>query len=53
MKFIIEKRRVLVINREDDVERKWKLDGKDTRRTDEYKYLGFVLNTSGCEKAKK
>lgn len=25
----------------------------DIRRTDEYRYLGCVLSTSGCEKVKK
>ena len=53
VKFSSEKSQVLVINGgENDVERKWKLDGKDISRTNEYKYLGCVLNMNGCEKAK-
>ena len=53
VKFSSEKSQVLVINGgENDVERKWKLDGKDISRTNEYKYLGCVLNMNGCEKDK-
>ena len=53
VKFSSEKSQVLVINGgEDNVERKWKLDGKDICRRNEYKYLGCVLDTRGREKAK-
>ena len=53
VKFRSDKSQVLAIDGgEDDDERTWKLDAGDISRTNEYKYMGCVLNTSDCEKAK-
>ena len=39
VKFSSDSSQVLVINREEDVERKWKLYGKYINRTNQYRYL--------------
>ena len=50
VKFSADKSKVLVVNGEqEDVEREWELGDIRVKRTNEYKYLGVMLNERGSE----
>ena len=53
VKFSSEKSKVIVINGDvDDIDRLWQIGNIVIERTNEYKYLGCMLNENGCERAK-
>ena len=53
VKFSSDKSEVMVINGNvEELDRKWKIGNAEIGRTNEYRYLGCVLNEKGCEPAK-